>query len=200
MSKRKSAKQNASRFFVVTNLMVRPANDRVQRDALHRTPSPSLIRRSKGRTCDCHGVCGFFARLLVSVQGTHAATTIYERRTPNFPTARSSDRICRRAVITNAAFWQGSRRAPIRTSMRKNQWDPIPTRGRQEYPPCWPPLGRPRSDTAFAQGEAVPSSNAPERCAILIAHTIGLPDVGLTFQTSLIYNHIFVNSQRTKYE
>ena len=72
--------------------------------------------------------------------------------------------------------------------------------GSAKIPPCSPPLGRPRSDTAFAQGEAVPSSNAPDRCAILIAHTVGLPDVGLTLQTSLIYNHIFVNLRRTKYE
>lgn len=82
----------------------------------------------------------------------------------------------------------------------KKSMGSIPTHGRQKHPPCWPPLGRPRSDTAFAQGEAVPSSNAPERCAILIAHTIGLPDVGLTLQTSLIYNHIFMNLKRTKYE
>lgn len=42
---------------------------------------------------------------------------------PNFPTARSSDQIIREYGYHKRCFRQGSHRAPIRTSMRKNQWD-----------------------------------------------------------------------------
>ncbi|MBR0443038.1 MAG: hypothetical protein IIX15_01735 [Clostridia bacterium] len=119
----------------------------------------------------------------------------------NIIPARSSDQISKTADITHRRSRHGITRPTAQKAYEKKQRDHDADRQRSaKRPPCSPPLGRPRSDTAFAQGEAVPSSNIPEHRAILITQTLGSPDVGLTLQTSLIYNHIFINSKRTNNE
>jgi hypothetical protein len=118
----------------------------------------------------------------------------------NIISARSSDKTSKTCGYLISTLSARIPRSPAQKAYEKSQREHDADRSVGKTSASPPPLGQPRSDTTFAQSEAVPPSNASGRCAILIAQMPGLPDVGLTLQTSLIYNHIFVNSRRTKNE